>query len=75
MNDRKELPGMLELQNRVREQVWPHTVDAKVWADEWAKTLAEHPGIATDKAAMIGWFANAIMAGYDYAAMIAKKNP
>ena len=62
-----ELPGMLELAFAVQEQRWPHTVDAQVWADEWLKTIAQHPGIANDKAAMIGWFANAIMAGYDTA--------
>ena len=62
-----ELPGMLELVNAVKEQRWPHTVDAQVWADEWLKTIAEHPKIPHDKATMIGWFANAIMAGYDTA--------
>jgi len=60
-----DLPGMLRLQLGVLRQEWLHTVDARVWADEWAKTIAEHPGIATDPGAMLGWFANAIMAGYD----------
>lgn len=63
----EELPGMLALAKGVAEQTWPHTMDAQVWAREWLKTLAENPGIATDEATMIGWFANAIMAGYDTA--------
>ena len=58
---------MLALAIAVREQKWPHTVDAQVWAKEWMKTIKEHPEIANDEGAMIGWFANAIMAGYDTA--------
>lgn len=34
---------------------WPHTIDAKAWADEFCKR-----NTATDHGAMIGWFANAI---------------
>ncbi len=41
--------------------------DAAVWAEEWLKTIKEKPEIATDYGTMIGWFANAIMAGYDRA--------
>lgn len=41
--------------------------DAQYWADEFIKILNENPGIAHDEGAMIGWFANAIMAGYDEA--------
>lgn len=40
-------------------------LDAQVWADEWLKTLEANPDIAKDKATMTGWFANAIMTGYD----------
>lgn len=64
-----DLPGMIQLAQGVRDQRWPHTVDARVWADEWEKTLAQNPSIATDKGCMIGWFANAIMAGYDTASL------
>ena len=42
-----------------------HTMDAQVWTVEWMKTIKEHPGIPNDEGAMLGWFANAIMAGYD----------
>ena len=41
------------------------TIDAKVWAEEFIKTIKKKPKIAKDEGAMIGWFANAIMAGYD----------
>lgn len=41
------------------------TTDATVWADEWLKTLSKHPKISKDRSVMIGWFANAIMTGYD----------
>ena len=69
MSESQELPGMLQVAINTRDQVWPHTIDAQVWAKEWAKHIAEHPGIPTDEATMIGWFANAIMAGYDTAQM------
>lgn len=41
---------------------WPETMDAKVWADEFCKRNS-----ASDHATMLGWFANAIMIGYDTA--------
>ena len=41
------------------------TVDAKIWAQEWMKVIKKNPNIATDEGTMLGWFANAIMAGYD----------
>ena len=40
--------------------------DAQVWAKAWLETISENPGIPTDEGTMIGWFANAIMAGYDH---------
>lgn len=67
MTTHEELPGMLALAEGVAQQRWPHTMDAQVWAKEWAKHLAENPSIATDEGTMIGWFAHAIMAGYDTA--------
>jgi hypothetical protein len=39
--------------------------DAEVWATKWLEVITENPSIPTDKGTMIGWFANAIMAGYD----------
>lgn len=41
--------------------------DSRTWADEWFKTIEKNPWIPTDRGAMISWFANAIMAGYDHA--------
>lgn len=48
-------------------KAWPQTMDAVVWAKEFVKTATKIPSIATDEGTMIGWFANAIMAGYDEA--------
>jgi hypothetical protein len=39
--------------------------DATVWAEEWMKTIKLFPDVPYDEGTMIGWFANAIMAGYD----------
>lgn len=64
-----ELPGILALAQGVQYQKWPHTIEPREWADEWLKTIAEHPEVPFDRAAMIGWFANAIMAGYDTACL------
>lgn len=74
MNDiDDDLPGMLALQNRVEAGEWPHTMDAQVWARKWLEITKEVPEVATDEDAMIGWFANAIMAGYDTAMMRSAK--
>ena len=43
----------------------PTTADARVWTRTWEETLLKHPTIPHDEGAMIAWFANAIMAGYD----------
>jgi hypothetical protein len=39
--------------------------DARVWARQFVQMGKQNPSIATDEATMIGWFANAIMRGYD----------
>jgi len=54
--------GMVALGLAVQAGQWPHTMDAMVWADEFCKRF---PSISRDDA--LGWFANAIMAGYDTA--------
>ena len=41
--------------------------DAEVWTQEWLKTIEKKPHIPKDEGTMLGWFANAIMAGYDHA--------
>lgn len=37
--------------------------DAYVWANEFAKRVAEDPSIATDPETLVGWFANAFQRG------------
>jgi hypothetical protein len=41
--------------------------DAREWARDFLAAVHRDPEIATDEGTMIGWFANAIMAGYDHA--------
>lgn len=41
---------------------WPQTMDANAWATEFCKLNS-----ASDHGTMLGWFANAIMIGYDTA--------
>ena len=41
------------------------TLDAIFWVEEWMSAIKKNPSIPTDKETMLGWFANAIMAGYD----------
>lgn len=66
MNDpNDDLPGMLALSAGIQRGEWPHTADAQVWARKWLEITKDKPEVASDEGAMIGWFANAIMAGYD----------
>ena len=39
--------------------------DSRAWAAAFVATVKAHPAIATDEATMTGWFANALMRGYD----------
>jgi hypothetical protein len=61
----------LAIKNSSRDDPnWPlPSFDAKDWAEAFCKTAAKlgHPGI--DEEWMIGWFANALMRGYDEANM------
>ena len=41
------------------------TIDATIWTNEWMRIINEHPNISTDKFTMFGWFAHALMTGYD----------
>jgi len=43
------------------------TFDAKVWARQFMLITAANPAVASDEETMLGWFANAIMSGYDHA--------
>ena len=74
--DEDDLPGMLAVAKGVAEQRWPHTMDAAVWAKEFMDRylgVGHDPSMRIDEGTMIGWFANAIMAGYDTAQMRAAK--
>ena len=62
-----ELPGALALALAVQAGKWPHTMDAQVWAEKFANAVVAEPSLTADRGTMIGWFANAIMAGYDTA--------
>jgi hypothetical protein len=65
-----ERPGMLAVMEGTREQRWPHTMDAVVWADKWLEiTKDKTREDFNDRDWMISWFANAIMAGFDTANM------
>lgn len=54
---------------------WPHTFDGQAWAKEFIRHVKTAPEIATDEGTMIGWFANAIMVGYDRAKQEVNKEP
>lgn len=66
----QDLPGMLAVAKATAEKVWPHTTDAQVWAAEFKKRFP-----AIDEGTMLGWFANAIMAGHDAASFAVSERP
>lgn len=39
--------------------------DAQTWAKAFVRLIEHTPRLATDEGTMLGWFANAIMAGHD----------
>ena len=61
-----ELDGMAALNDAVHRGEWPHTMDARVWAQKFTEHFQDK---AYDEADLIGWLANAVMAGYDNACM------
>jgi len=63
--ERNKIKAQIESEETVGKLIG--NMDARVWAKEFKKTLRHHPGIAKDEATMMGWFANAIMSGYDNA--------
>jgi hypothetical protein len=40
--------------------------DASKWADAFLEISKKVPTVPSDRLTMVGWFANAIMAGYDW---------
>lgn len=69
-----EPDGMAAVAQGVAQQRFPHTADARAWVVEWMTATKDRPDIASDEDTMLGWFANAIMAGYDNAASHIKTN-
>jgi len=57
--------------NKKSEQFDSTSMDAVVWAKEFMRIYNDNyqadPGEWVDESLMIGWFSNAIMAGYDTA--------
>jgi hypothetical protein len=49
-------------------------MDAQEWASQFKKTLDRSPSLANDLDWMAGWFANAIMTGYDARESVDHKN-
>ena len=39
--------------------------DAQVWAKAFVAIVKKNPAVAVDEGTMIGWFANALMRGWD----------
>jgi transcription elongation factor Elf1 len=62
-----ELAGWKADAERLAKFQYEHSFvefEAKVWVSEWMKSIKNDRSIATSEATMLGWFSNAIMAGY-----------
>jgi hypothetical protein len=55
----------LETEAATSEPPFNESFDARDWARAFVATVHEQPGIPTDEETMLGWFANAIMRGWD----------
>lgn len=49
------------------QEDFTQSFDAMEWARAFVAVAREHPTMATDEGTMVGWFANALMRGYDEA--------
>lgn len=47
------------------DESFTQSFDARDWAQAFIERVKADPEFATDEGNMIGWFANAIMRGYD----------
>ena len=79
-NVKEELPGMFAINKAVSKQQFPHTIDANVWAEEFYRcgwrVCGKQGRVELDQIGlMVGWFANAIMAGYDTGMMYVAIKP
>lgn len=48
-----------------RDESFTQSFDARVWARAFVEYVRRNPSIATSESTMLGWFANALMRGYD----------
>lgn len=64
-NEEEAPDSSLAMAIAIKKREWPHTTDARIWTQKWIEHIKENPTIPTDENTMLGWFANAIMAGYD----------
>lgn len=77
MSDENEPDGMLAYAMRIAnpekyrdDPNWPlPSFDARDWAAAFCEKARTNPNFATDEGNMIGWFANALMRGFDEHAM------
>lgn len=60
----QENPGMEE---RIEQAYLVDSFSAQDWAKAFIENAKQNPDMPFDEGAMIGWFANAIMTGYDNA--------
>jgi hypothetical protein len=49
----------------IRDIEIKESFDARIWAREFIARVHLNPAIPTDEDTMTGWFANALMRGYD----------
>lgn len=66
--DRTEVDEAWVRKQMEKQPWWPGgQTDAYEWADAFLIITKDNPDILTDRDTLMGWFANAIMAGYDEA--------
>ncbi len=59
--------GILGMSPPELDQAFTQSFDAKDWAKAFIARVHRNPEIPTDEGCMLGWFANAIMRGFDEA--------
>jgi hypothetical protein len=67
LNDKYPVREFMPTENKENPIHLVGNMNARVWAEEFVRAVNKNPSITTDVETMIGWFANAIMTGYDNA--------
>lgn len=57
----------------MKEMDFTQSMNAREWAHAFVTYVKQNPGIPTDEETMVGWFANAIMRGWDERGQLIKK--